>query len=237
MTHDGGEISSITIAAVPRKPIEKLPDAKHEQPVRRGAQRGMGGTDNVAVEKIPAYASDFVRKVANMPRLPSKLSLLMLALASTGAFGADRHTVEKGNAGARGEQKNVYLCRGVDGRSELTESAGPGCRALPDTTGPVRIAGLPQRSRPHPSMTPAQALDYAKGKVSYDLIDPDATRFREVRLARDGKAVCGQYNSKNLVGAYVGYRNFSVVVDTTWARGTVDISEVSQKACSAREKF
>ena len=53
-----------------------------------------------------------------------------------------------------------------------------------------------------------------KGVRSF-LKDPDSAQFRELREVSGG--VCGEYNAKNAMGGYVGYRPFK------WARqnGTV----------------
>lgn len=48
--------------------------------------------------------------------------------------------------------------------------------------------------------------------VKYHMKDPDSTRFRNVRIQRHGmtehKIVCGEVNSKNSYGGYVGFVKF-----------------------------
>lgn len=44
------------------------------------------------------------------------------------------------------------------------------------------------------------------------LFDPYSVRFRSLRAGRGG-AVCGQYNAKNRLGAYVGFRDFVIGKD------------------------
>ena len=59
---------------------------------------------------------------------------------------------------------------------------------------------------------PQKPLSIADAKkiVSYDLRDPEATRFRDVFVSKSGN-VCGQLNSKNAYGAYTGYAGFFVL--------------------------
>jgi hypothetical protein len=46
----------------------------------------------------------------------------------------------------------------------------------------------------------------ARQAVAGEMIDPSAAQFR--RLRRVGNAVCGEVNSKNRYGAYVGFVEF-----------------------------
>lgn len=52
----------------------------------------------------------------------------------------------------------------------------------------------------------------AKRAMQAYLFDPFSARFRNLR-AGGGGAVCGQYNAKNRLGAYVGFRDFVVSRD------------------------
>lgn len=64
--------------------------------------------------------------------------------------------------------------------------------------------------------TPTAAqIEEAKYYVSYNLRDPATAQFRSIRgsnaVGKNGvreSYVCGEVNSKNLVGAYVGYTPF-----------------------------
>ena len=49
-----------------------------------------------------------------------------------------------------------------------------------------------------------------KSKVSAVLKDPDSAQFRVVRLADNQTTLCGEVNSKNSFGGYVGFRPFIV---------------------------
>lgn len=40
--------------------------------------------------------------------------------------------------------------------------------------------------------------------------DPRAVKFRSVAISPGGKAVCGEYNARNKLGAYVGFYRFMV---------------------------
>jgi hypothetical protein len=48
----------------------------------------------------------------------------------------------------------------------------------------------------------------AKNIVLAGLKDPDSAKFREVGIAPNGRAVCGQFNAKNGYGGYIGYKRF-----------------------------
>lgn len=58
--------------------------------------------------------------------------------------------------------------------------------------------------------SPEKVMQAIQDLVRYDMKDPDATKFRNVRLVNylDGKVVCGEYNGKNSYGAYVGFKRF-----------------------------
>lgn len=62
----------------------------------------------------------------------------------------------------------------------------------------------------------------AKKLVARDLKDPASAQFRDVHA--NGPAVCGEINSKNSYGAYVGFRRF-VVIDGR-ARVEMDLASV-----------
>lgn len=51
----------------------------------------------------------------------------------------------------------------------------------------------------------------SKAMESY-LFDPYSVKFRSLRAGRGG-AICGQYNAKNRLGAYVGFRDFVIGKD------------------------
>lgn len=48
--------------------------------------------------------------------------------------------------------------------------------------------------------------DPALADVAYDLKDPESAKYRE--LYSTGERLCGQINSKNSYGGYVGFRRF-----------------------------
>lgn len=51
--------------------------------------------------------------------------------------------------------------------------------------------------------------DAAVEIVRYRLVDPDSAKFKNVAY-RSGIGVCGQVNSKNRMGGYVGFKTFVV---------------------------
>lgn len=67
-----------------------------------------------------------------------------------------------------------------------------------------------------------KAIALGKQEISYTMHDPESAQFRELKF-RDIKEkegavsgiVCGEVNAKNLMGAYVGYKHFFVVLEMT----------------------
>lgn len=61
--------------------------------------------------------------------------------------------------------------------------------------------------------TDAIYIERSLNSVREDMLDPDAAKFRNVKLLElieddSIKYVCGEVNGKNLFGAYVGYKSF-----------------------------
>jgi hypothetical protein len=50
--------------------------------------------------------------------------------------------------------------------------------------------------------------------VNTNLKDPESTQYRNERLSKDGW-ICGELNSKNAMGAYVGFKRFAASKDKT----------------------
>jgi len=75
----------------------------------------------------------------------------------------------------------------------------------------------------------ASEVATVQSALSRDLFDPEAVQFRNVRGAlvtlNSGETlrrVCGEMNGKNRYGAYVGYENFSGVVENgRWKRDPI----------------
>tara|TARA_R110002049_G_scaffold275802_1_gene453939 strand:+ start:1126 stop:1452 length:327 start_codon:yes stop_codon:yes gene_type:complete len=51
------------------------------------------------------------------------------------------------------------------------------------------------------------AVSKAKEEISYHMIDPSSVQFRNL-VSYSGGVVCGEFNAKNRMGAYVGYQEF-----------------------------
>jgi hypothetical protein len=47
-------------------------------------------------------------------------------------------------------------------------------------------------------------------KVKERLFDPDSAQFRNVQVAPTGDTMCGEVNSKNKMGGYVGFKQFII---------------------------
>lgn len=75
---------------------------------------------------------------------------------------------------------------------------------------PCKAVDLPGLA-PAAKAKPVTALSIAEAKqiAAYDLLDPEATRFRNLFVSRSGN-VCGELNAKNAYGAYTGYTQFLV---------------------------
>ncbi|MBI1627017.1 hypothetical protein [Comamonas suwonensis] len=79
--------------------------------------------------------------------------------------------------------------------------------------------------------TSAEVIEGTKRRIAHDLRDPESARFREVALiVYEGRSVvCGEVNSKNGYGGYVGFQPFiggpafgRVLDDLTSAPGASD---------------
>lgn len=68
----------------------------------------------------------------------------------------------------------------------------------------------------------------AKEAVRQRLVDPESTKFRNVRHV-EGELVCGEFNAKNRAGGYVGYRRF-VYTGGDWATFEPTAEEVANEA-------
>ncbi|WP_023628574.1 hypothetical protein [Pseudomonas soli] len=53
-------------------------------------------------------------------------------------------------------------------------------------------------------------IDRAREAVSEQLTDPSSAQFRNERSKKDGW-VCGEVNSKNAMGGYVGFKRYTVI--------------------------
>jgi hypothetical protein len=66
------------------------------------------------------------------------------------------------------------------------------------------------------------AVGLVIGELRSQLRDPDATQLRFVRSRRSGDTtyVCGEFNSKNAFGAYVGFEPFGSIntAVSTWTQ-------------------
>ncbi|MCL8299371.1 MULTISPECIES: hypothetical protein [Pseudomonas] len=53
-------------------------------------------------------------------------------------------------------------------------------------------------------------IDLAREAVAEQLTDPSAAQFRNER-SKKGGWVCGEVNSKNAMGGYVGFKRYTVI--------------------------
>lgn len=79
-------------------------------------------------------------------------------------------------------------------------------------------------------------IDRAREAVAEKLTDPSSAQFRNERSKKDGW-VCGEVNSKNAMGGYVGFKRYTVI----WKDGGgqavsfegVDESSLDRALCKA----
>jgi hypothetical protein len=81
-----------------------------------------------------------------------------------------------------------------------------------------QLSGLEQRAKAEFDERVAEAdkakrmlTTVTKAMETY-LFDPGSAQYRQVRAGRAG-AICGKYNAKNRLGAYVGFKDFVVSKD------------------------
>ncbi|WP_312165384.1 DUF4124 domain-containing protein [Massilia timonae] len=99
----------------------------------------------------------------------------------------------------------VYRCVAKDGSVVFNDQpslAGHACTLLDIHSPPPLRANAVAK-------TPPLSISAAKKIAADALMDPEATRFRDVYRSRSG-AVCGNLNAKNSFGAYTGYAGFVV---------------------------
>lgn len=77
--------------------------------------------------------------------------------------------------------------------------------------------------------------------VSDQLRDPESSRFRRITVGNSStlKAICGEVNGKNAMGAYAGYSTFIFFTQTgaanVYALGTDDAKVVSERDADLKE--
>jgi len=82
-----------------------------------------------------------------------------------------------------------------------------------NTTSAGASAPVPQPHSASPVTPPSpdvQVIATAQSLVKGRLKDPDSAQFRNVRRLPDGD-ICGEVNSKNGFGGYVGFQHFWIV--------------------------
>lgn len=84
----------------------------------------------------------------------------------------------------------------------------------------------------------AEVIERAKTEMANVLKDPDSAQYRNITVGQKSKDkakyVCGQVNSKNAMGGYVGYKDFVYVDgDTVFiANDNTMINEFVNAICS-----
>lgn len=60
---------------------------------------------------------------------------------------------------------------------------------------------------------PGTMRSKARAIVRNELLDPEAAQFRDDEVSTSGKSVCGQVNTKNRMGGYVGFIKYVAMPD------------------------
>ena len=78
----------------------------------------------------------------------------------------------------------------------------------------------------------AQLIAKAKDTATRDFMDPDSAKFRKLSVVRG--SVCGEVNSKNGFGGYVGYKRFVSVAGVVSMHddGSSKFSEFYENSCA-----
>jgi hypothetical protein len=78
----------------------------------------------------------------------------------------------------------------------------------------------------------AQLIAKAKETATRDFMDPDSAKFRKLSVVRG--SVCGEVNSKNGFGGYVGYKRFVSVAGVVSLHddGSSKFSEFHETSCA-----
>jgi hypothetical protein len=84
----------------------------------------------------------------------------------------------------------------------MREAALVLCVSLP-------IFALPDAANAQAGRTKRLTIEEAKRIIADQTRDPEAVKFRKVRVGKDG-FVCGEFNAKNAYGGYIDYRLFYV---------------------------
>lgn len=74
-----------------------------------------------------------------------------------------------------------------------------------------------------PTDPAAEKIEAAKQTVARDLFDPSAVQFRNVVVYPS--AICGQFNGKNRLGAYVGFKDFIYVAGRSEVMPRIDFDD------------
>jgi hypothetical protein len=84
-------------------------------------------------------------------------------------------------------------------------------------------------------LAPQEVLSKVMQNIAYGLKDPDSAKFRNMRFVKyNGRTVvCGEVNSKNSYGGYVGFENFVAGLTSSQAMSSTNYQTTSGSADSA----
>lgn len=80
-------------------------------------------------------------------------------------------------------------------------------------------------------------IENAKKIASEAMRDPSSVQFRNIAFAESSGAVCGEINSKNGFGGYLGFRRFAVEGDRLWIQSDIDIPKEDVSALADPERM
>ena len=108
---------------------------------------------------------------------------------------------------------SLAACNQEDGAKQSDERAGARQPRAPLSLSSLELTANAAMLKRGKDLQQLERLESAVGEAMEEyLFDPYSVKFRNLRQGRGG-AVCGQYNAKNRLGAYVGFRDFVLSKD------------------------
>lgn len=93
----------------------------------------------------------------------------------------------------------VCLCAHANAQDALSSDKAPTVKPAPETNyAPSKTKKIGEVS-----------IRKVKAAIEQSLKDPDSVKYRKIVIAsNDGSLICGEFNAKNGMGGYAGYRRF-----------------------------
>ena len=93
----------------------------------------------------------------------------------------------------------MCLCAHANAQDDLSPGKAPRVKPAPETNyAPSKTKKIGEVS-----------IRKVKTAIEQSLKDPDSVKYRKIVIAsNDGSLICGEFNAKNGMGGYAGYRRF-----------------------------